>query len=202
MDFNSMFRFYQLRHDALVGTPPGKDEINSSLSECNLAELDEQINSDDELRQFLYTPASELPQQYLYLITEIFPEALKYTLYDLMEFTFSYKNTVSYFSKAGDKIIGWCGYHISKDVDGIERVDEIKMFSFDLSKPNPVLLRDLQSLLDDLLEKYSSVSWTAVKENPANRIYESVLDKYKREGFQIKTNDDGKTIIYKIFKGE
>ena len=196
-----MFRYYRLKHNDSTESISENQEINSSLSECNMNELDEQIKNDDELRQFLYTPASELPQQYLYLITEIFPEALKYTLYDLIEFTAAYRDTVSYFSKAGNKIVGWCGYHISKDADGIERVDEIKMFSFDLTKPNPVLLRDLQNLLNDLLKRYLSVSWTAVKENPANRIYESVLDEYKQEGFQVKTNDDGKNIIYRISKG-
>ena len=60
------------------------------------------------------------------------------------------------------------------------------MFSFDLNTLNVVLLRDLRTLLDDLVKRYPLVSWVAVKENPANRIYERVIKQY---GGYVESND-------------
>ena len=195
-DFNKIFSFYMKRRDAVLQINSNNELIKSSLSRCDISELDKQIKEDDNLRQLLYTPANELPEKYLFLLTETFPRISRFTLYDLIEFTIGYKDTVSYFSKAGNKIIGWCGYHISKRFNG---VDEIKMFSFDLNRPNPVLLRDLKNLVDKLITEYSFVSWGAVPENPANQIYEQALLEYKNKGFDIKKTQDNKEIVYTIF---
>lgn len=175
--------------------------IASSLSECNLSELDRQIEEDESLR-FLKAPSKDLPERYLYLLTEIFPEALEYSLYDLIKMSIGYKNTYSYFSKSGDKITGWCAYQTGFDMHSKkEVVKEIKMFSFDINKPNPVLMGDLQTLIEKLLDQYGYVSWQAVKENPANRIYESVLKRYSDKGFETERHEaeDG-TFIYVINK--
>ena len=70
------------------------------------------------------------------------------------------------------------------------------MFSFDTNRPNVVLLRDLKVLVDVLLEQYSKVCWIAVKDNPANKIYEKVVQDYNRKTFAI----DNSTIRYVITK--
>ena len=74
------------------------------------------------------------------------------------------------------------------------KVTEIKMFSFDLNKPNVVLLRDLYKLLDYLITKYDEVTWAAIKENPANKIYKSAINKYS--GIIDDSND--KIVVYTI----
>ena len=200
MDSNIMFNFYKKRREAILEINSSKELISSSLSKCIMSELDNEMEKDNNLKQLLYTPAQELPERYLYLLTEVFPNVLKYTLYDLIEMSSNKSNIYSYFSKAGDKIVGWCAYHVSEDMDREDEVDEIKMFSFDLSRPNPVLLRDLHILLDNLLEKYSSVSWAAVSENPATSVYEAALKKYQNAGFETKMKNDGHTTKYKISK--
>ena len=49
------------------------------------------------------------------------------------------------------------------------------MFSFDLSKNNPVLAADLVRLLNKLQETYVEINWDAVKENPANDQYKKII---------------------------
>ena len=101
-----------------------------------------------------------------------------------------YKDTYSYFSVAGDNIVGWCSYQTSFNPElNKEIVSEIKMFSFDINKPDPVLMKDLKSLLDNLLKQYPQVSWEAVKENPANEIYQFVLNEYAKNGFTVNKSD-------------
>ena len=52
------------------------------------------------------------------------------------------------------------------------------MFSFDVNRPNPVILRDLEAMINMLLDKYGVIFWDTVKENPANRIYQHAIEKY------------------------
>lgn len=175
--------------------------ITSSLINCDMSELDKQIESNNNLK-FLKSPAKDLPEKYLYLLSEVFPGVMDYSLYDLIKMTNGYKNTYSYFSVAGDNIVGWCAYQTSFDSKlNKEIVSEIKMFSFDINRPNPVLMKDLKSLLDSLLKQYSQVSWEAVKENPANDIYQFVLNEYDEKGFTVDKSDaQNGILIYKIKK--
>lgn len=198
MNFNDMFQFYKTRRDTLLGVNPER-QITSSLSDCDINEFDELLKEDSELRQLMYTPVYELPEQYKYLLTESLPKIMDYALYDLIKISMAASNIRAYFSKAGDKIVGWCAYHVSEDSEtDVQVVDEIKMFSFDLTRPNPVLLRDLQNLVDGLLEKFSKVSWTANPDNPANKIYEQALEKYKELGFSVNKKVKERLITYTI----
>ena len=189
--------FYRRKHEEWAS-------ITSALVPGNISELDKAVESDSDLKKLLTSPQNDLPSEYLYLIAEEFPNSKDYTLYDLIKLSMSYKNIVSYFSKSGDKITGWCAYRIATDVrSGISFVDEIKMFSFNSSsRINPVLIRDLKTLLDELLTKYPIVSWGAVKENPANKIYAKALEEYESKGFSVKKVDQGSNVIYAVGKLE
>ena len=192
MSINS-YSFYRQKHEKWT-------QINSALVPGNINELDRAIETDPELKKLLTSPQNELPSEYLYLIAEEFPNSKNYTLYDLIKLSMDYKNITSFFSKSGDKLTGWCAYRVATDIrSGISFVDEIKMFSFNGSdRINPVLIRDLKSLLDDLLTKYPIVSWAAVKENPANKIYIRALEEYESKGFSVKTVDKGTNVIYAV----
>ena len=155
--------------------------IRSALVQADIQSLENQMAEDESLSELLMTPAKELPVKYSYLLAEVFDGWETLTLYHLIAETFTkVPSNQIYFSKAGDKIIGWCAYtteysrQYKQDI-----VNEIKMFSFDINRPNPVLLRDLETLIKTLLDKYGIIFWAAVKENPANRIYERAIEKYK-----------------------
>lgn len=176
--------------------------ILSSLEISNLQDLDIQMNNNPKLKELLTTPGDKLPEKYLYLLAEVLPNLSDYTLYDLIKLSMSYKNTYSYFSKAGDVIVGWVAYQTSFDVVSMkDKVVEIKMFSFDITRPNPVLIKDLEELLNDLLNKFDSVSWVAVKENTANKIYNMALARCSEKGFKTSVSTDNMdNYVYKIEK--
>ncbi len=155
--------------------------LKSSLVNINMTELDEQMKSDPELREILTTPAEDLPYRYSYLLGEVFAGWKALTLYDLIKQSFDkLGNDKVYFSKAGDKLVGWAAYEVDSSCRfrPYTFVSEIKTFSFDVKRPNPVLFRDLKELLDKLVKEYKEVTWVAVKENPANDIYEKVIKAY------------------------
>lgn len=158
------------------------NKIFSALIPANLSELNKQMEADGNLRKLLTTPGKDLPSAYKFLMSEELSEWQDKTLYDLISGSLNFLSKdeycVSEFSKAGDKIIGWCCYKVdtSRENRPYEFVSNIKMFSFDINRPNPVLLRDLKDLIYDLMDEYQEVSWVAVKENPANRIYQRLVD--------------------------
>lgn len=70
------------------------------------------------------------------------------------------------------------------------------MFSFDITRPNLVLIKDLRKLLENFLSKYKEVSWAALKENPANKIYKAAIKEYNGQF----DDSDEKIIVYTIRK--
>lgn len=173
--------------------------IENQLVRADMNELNVQMESDEQLKAVLTAKGEDIPKKYFYLIGEIFPNWDKYSLYDVMNLTADKLDPSHiYFSKAGNKIVGWAAYQTNFDVKThSEYVSEIKMFSFNLSRPNPVLLRDLKLLMDKLVEKYSVVSWMAVAENPANTIYQKVIHSYENCVGNVETLDNG-NLLYSI----
>jgi len=167
-----------------------QNHLQEQLVSANLNELKNAMGKDPELKTFLTTPAKDLPLQYRFLIRELSEDLENVTLFYLIEASikmhFKGTKTVSYFSKAGDKIVGFTAYIVR----GTE-VIEIKMFSFNPKRVNPVLFRDLDYLLSDLITKFTKVSWSALKENPANAAYRRANNKY---GGNLPYEEDG--IIY------
>ena len=199
MDFNTMFNFYKKRREAILQSNMKKEVINSALSSCSISELDDLLEKNSELKELMFAPAKDLPQRYQYILEDLSDDSMNYyTLYALVLSCLGWPGVYSYFSKAGDDPVGWCAYHVSEGIDDVDRVDELKMFSFDLSKPNVVLLRDLKNLLDTLLQRYTSVSWRANFNNPANEIYEQVLEEYGNKGFKVKKSNREKGFYYTV----
>lgn len=167
-----------------------KTFVRSTLVKADRNRLEELMNNDKGLSRLLLTPAGELPEKYSYLLSELFPGWEETSLYYLIDATFKkVPNDQIYFSMAGDKIVGWCAYTTEYNRNfKREIVNEIKMFSFDINRPNPVLLRDLESMINILLDKYGIIFWEAVKKNPANKIYERAINKY--QGFKEEVGDN------------
>ena len=168
--------------------------IKNNLVDVDLDELKRQMATNPSTHKVLTTPAYELPVEYTYLIGETFPNWEDCTLLELIiisQRSLPYKSC--FFSKTGSEITGWCAYTIDID-EGGKYVSNLKMFSFDIFRPNVVLLRDLKSLIDTLLEDYYKISWIAVKSNPANKIYEKVIENYKGKSFDL----DDRIIRYVI----
>jgi hypothetical protein len=158
----------------------GGEFLEEQLVPAKLDDLKHAMEQDKELYTFLNTPAKDLPEHYKFLVDEIYNDSENTTLYSLIKLALTYRmrgtQTISYFSKSGSKITGFAAYILY--VYGNE-VIEIKMFSFNPSQgSDAVLIRDLNNLLRDLVQKYNRVSWSAMKDNPANRIYEKAIEIY------------------------
>jgi hypothetical protein len=151
--------------------------LKKKLVLANLEKL-QQLMLDKNLSILLTTKAEQLPSAYQFLVREISEDYKDKTLYDLIATSLNYNikgtKTFSYFSEVNQTIVGFIAYIVFQ-----KEVIEIKIFSFDLKHNNLVLLRDLKYLLDQLVEQYIGVSWTALIENPANKIYEKVLKDYQ-----------------------
>ena len=181
------------------------NKLFSSLVPASLQELDTQMISDSELNTLLNTKGKYLPKNYIYLLGEVISDWENKTLYDFIKLTMNNRRAgtelYTYFSISGNEIVGFAAY----EVDNTKRfrpypfVSEIKMFSFDLSKPNPVLLRDLRNLLDKLIDEYKEVTWIAVSDNPANKIYNRVLDFYNGK---VNSLENGRLLEYCIYQEE
>lgn len=168
--------------------------LKEELCSASLSDLDKQIEADADLKRLLTTKAINLPKKYKFLVDEVFAESDEVSLYDLIKQSQAKLGSDKvFFSKSGEKINGWAGY----DTDIFnKKVMEIKMFSFDITRPNPVLIKDLRKLLEKLLSKYEEVSWAALKANPANKIYKAAVSKYHGQF----DDSDEKIIVYTIRK--
>jgi hypothetical protein len=169
-----------------------KQLLKEEFVQANLGELEQTMQQDVELYKFLNTPAKDLPEQYKLLVQEISDGYANSTLLDLIKSSIMGKKTMGtnpLFSKTSNGLVGFAAY-VVKD----NEVTEIKIFSFN---PNvgsgSILIRDLSKLLNELVEKYKKVSWSAMKINPINRVYQIAIQKY---GGGYK--EDGDIIYYWI----
>lgn len=150
------------------------NRLKETTAKADLSSLDAQLATDQELNKLLNTPAKNLPESYKYLVDEIYEEQEDKTLYYLIKESCNRLKSTSFFSMAGNKIVGFFAYIIGEE----NKIDEIKMFSFDLKKNNPVLAADLIRLLDKLRETYVEINWDAMKENPACEQYNKIIKKF------------------------
>jgi hypothetical protein len=171
---------------------PGKGGqlLTEQLVPANIRTLIIAMNNDKELSDFLNTPAKDLPENYRYVVDEITEEDEDRTLYDLICGSISLRKSIkSYFSENNGKLTGFTAYGVNKN-----EVIEIKMFSFNPSSGSGSgLLRDLRNLLNDLIVKYENVSWSALKINPANKIYQKAIQMYDGN-----VEEDGALFRYSI----
>lgn len=161
------------------------NKIQERIEVADLKKLEQQMKESGDLKTLLTTPAIDLPKKYGYLVCEIYDDDYKdKTLYYLIKQSCKRLPTTSFFSYAGDKITGFFAYIVGAN----NCISEIKMFSFDVLKPNPVLLNDMFKLLEDLRKKYKTISWSAMKANEANSMYAKAIEKYG--GKAEEYNDD------------
>ncbi len=145
-----------------------------TTEKADLSKLDAQLETDTELKTLLNTPANDLPENYKYIIDEIYKDEADKTLYYVIKESCNRLKSTSFFFMAGDKIVGFFAYIIGTD----NKIDEIKMFSFNSDRNNPILAADLIRILKKLRETYVEISWEAVKDNPANEQYEKVINTF------------------------
>ena len=163
--------------------------LEEHLVSANLDDLKLAMEQDKALASFLNTPAKDLPEHYKYLVQEISNDVENETLYNLILMSLRARRVIPYFSKSGSKITGFAAYQVANN-----EVTEIKIFTFNPKQgTGVVLIRDLITLLDELVEKYDKVSWAAMKDNPANKIYKKAVEKYSGH-----IDEDGELIHYTI----
>lgn len=183
--------------------------LTEQLVPANIELLKQAMQDDKELHKFLNTPARELPEHYKYLVGEITNDYANITLYTLIDMTLIYNRFKPYFSMSGNKITGFAAYEVKGN-----RVTELKIFTLNKQKGGGVvLIKDLISLLDNLINTYEKVSWSAFKENPANKIYQKAIEKYngnvveecnefhytiKQKDNVIKVNENPKDVLPKL----
>ena len=119
-------------------------------------------------------------------------------MYNLIKLS-QWKTKDSFFSKTEDKITGWVAY--LENPHDPEKIENIKMFSFDLENNNVVLTRDLLNLLKTLLKEYKEISWVALAKNPAIEAYEKIVKKYNGEIRHLKNGKLSYTIYSSILQG-
>jgi len=174
-------------------------KLNEQFVLAHIQELYDAMDKDNKLRTLLTTKAQDLPTTYLYLIEELTDNYIDKTLLYVIETSCNmhYKGTktVSLFSKAGNQLIGFAAYIIRDN-----SIDEIKMFSFDINKPNIVMIRDLYNLINQFLkDNYKNISWSALIQNPANAIYQKAIERFNGTVEQ-KNNVYHYTILNNNFK--
>jgi len=164
------------------------ERLTEELILADINELHREMNTDPSLKKLLTTKAKDFPpdSEYLFLIRELTEHADE-TLLDIIEMSLKYSmrgtKTKSYFVKAKDRLIGFVAYIVMGN-----EIIEVKMFSFDVSRPNPVIIRDLENLVVKLLkEGFEKISWSAMPENGANAIYERAIAKFNGKS---KMKDD------------
>ena len=149
--------------------------LQEKLVPASMNELSNVMSVDKDLENFLNLKAEQLPEEYLFLIQELTEDDKEKTLLNVIQTSLSWRlrgtELKCFFSKAGDKIIGFVAYIVRGN-----EVIEIKMFSFDPNNQNQFLIRDLNGLLINLLQQYEKVSWSALDNNSANSIYEKTIN--------------------------
>jgi hypothetical protein len=132
------------------------------------------MENDDELVEFLNTPADKLPARYLYLMIELPRWAQNATLLDVINMARQH-GLKGYFSVDGNnRLIGYVAYKVEKDC-----IVEIKIFSLRPKENNITLWKDLDLFIKENKSKYNKIQWTAVKENvDACRMYDFAIKKY------------------------
>lgn len=146
-------------------------KMNEKLIPASLERLNVELEKRPDFSKQMNTPLRNLNSQYLNLIDE---EDFDYykdnSLKDIIESKLSEGNKrgIYFYSEAGEDLEGFAYYTTS--MNGL-RVTDIGLFSFDVEKPNSVLVRDMLNLLKELREKYVSIEFMCVENNP-------VLDSY------------------------
>jgi hypothetical protein len=172
----------------------GGELLMEQLIPADFRILQTAMKQDEELSNLLITPFNKLPPHYRYLaIGEVNDNNI---LFDVIDGAFDNPNMVKLFSRAGDKLTGFAAYEIDPNINA---VTDIKMFSFNKDWGNGrQMIKDIGNLLVELITKYDSVSWSANKENEANRYYKAAIERYG--GYVENDKNNSNSLRYYINK--
>lgn len=165
------------------------ESLTESLKSSTLSEIENLIDTDEEINELFLTPVNELPVGYRHLS----PGFGNRTLYDIL---LQYENAFNcrYILQYKDNKPAGLVFYIVND----NKVEEIDMFSFDLNSNNTEMLLDLRRLLNQLLDQYESVSFAGNKNTEINNIYKRIVSKYpKHKEIDFKGLGITKYTIYK-----
>lgn len=165
------------------------ESLSESLKSSTLSEIENLIDTDEEINELFLTPVNELPVGYRHLS----PGFGNKTLYDIL---LQYENAFNcrYILQYRDNKPAGLVFYIVND----NKVEEINMFSFDLNSNNVEMLLDLRRLLNQLLDQYESVSFAGNKNTEINNIYKRIVSKYpKHKEIDFKGFGITKYTIYK-----
>lgn len=85
-------------------------QLQETTVKADLSLLDAQLENDTELKTLLNTPAKDLPEKYKYLVNEIYENEADKTLYYVIKESCNRLKSTSFFSMAGNKIVGFFAY--------------------------------------------------------------------------------------------
>ena len=181
---------YLFLRDGIRNFRNAKNEsLTESLKYSTLSEIENLIDTDEEINELFLTPVNELPAGYRHLS----PGFGNMTLYDML---LQYENAFNcrYILQYRDNKPSGLVFYVVND----NKVEEINMFSFDLNSNNTEMLLDLRRLLNQLLDQYESVSFAGNKNTEINNIYRRIVSKYpKHKEFDFKGLGITKYTIYK-----
>ena len=181
---------YLFLRDGIRNFRNAKNEsLTESLKYSTLSEIENLIDTDEEINELFLTPVNELPVGYRHLS----PGFGNMTLYDML---LQYENAFNcrYILQYKDNKPAGLVFYVVND----NKVEEINMFSFDLNSNNTEMLLDLRRLLNQLLDQYESVSFAGNKNTEINNIYRRIVSKYpKHKEFDFKGLGITKYTIYK-----
>ena len=171
----------------------------------DLSELDTAMEKDEKLRELMETPIGDLPESPLGLSYSYFSNLPpNMTLYDALGLTLEsfFRDGDFFYSKAGDQMVGFIGYEVvPKFIYNLgPYIRNIMAVSFDLDKPNTVLVRDTINEIMKLRKEYTKIRWTSFPDNPASEMYEKFC---KRLGGTVRNIEEmGYDLIEYIIYGD
>ena len=161
---------------------------------ADLIEYEKQKKERPDFRNLVLTKGENLPEKYKNLLGETFPKYKNKTLEDLVIQSIKELGEDDVFFSVDEKgtIVGFIAIVVDEDEN---KVNNIKMCSLKTGNDNEEIMPDLKRLLDDLLQKYDSVSWVAVDSNKANGAYKLYT---KHHNGVFKHVEEVHKIFYKI----
>lgn len=155
----------------------------------------EKVMEDERLQTFLNTPlkdlantSNELNMSYKYLWGELGKDEENLTMKDYLKSIYAQQafrikqSRAKFYISESNEIQGLIMYstmRTSSNIPGDFRssVSNLSLISFDLSRNQLVLVKDMYSLIKKLLKNYDNIHWSANVDNPACSMYKRVCDK-------------------------
>lgn len=183
-NYNEKLNFNEIYKDGL-------NKLTEQRVKADINEYERQKQERPDFEALVTTRGEELPGKYKNLLGETFPKYKNKTLDDLIKQSIDELGGEDvYFSvDSSGTITGFIAIVVDEDEN---KVNNIKMCSLKSGNDNEDIMPDLKCLLDELIQKFDSVSWEAVDTNRANGAYKLYAKHHNGEIIQVES-------IHKIF---